>query len=90
LILEIVKNLTSYIWLAVAAVVFAFFWYKGYLLRLSNYVRGTREELRKCNWPDREELRESTITVMISIALLSVFTAVVDLILGGVFGFLNS
>ena len=84
------KNLTSYIWLAVAAALFAFLWYKGYLLRLSHYVRGTREELRQCNWPNREELRESTITVMISIALLVVFTFVVDLILGGVFGFLNS
>jgi preprotein translocase SecE subunit len=85
-----VNNLTSYIWLAFAAAVFALLWYKGYLLRLRHYVRGTREELRKCNWPNREELRESTITVMISIALLGVFTAVVDLVLGGVFGFLNS
>jgi preprotein translocase SecE subunit len=85
-----VKDLTLYIWLAVAAAVFAFLWYKGYLLRLSNYVRETREELRKCNWPNRQELRESTITVMISIALLGMFTAVVDLVLNGVFGLLNS
>jgi preprotein translocase SecE subunit len=85
-----VKDLTLYIWLAVAAAFFAFLWYKGYLLRLSNYVRETREELRKCNWPNRQELRESTITVMISIALLGMFTAVVDLVLNGVFGLLNS
>ena len=84
------KDLTLYIWLAVAAAVLAFLWYKGYLLRLSNYVRETREELRKCNWPNRQELRESTITVMISIALLGMFTAVVDLVLNGVFGLLNS
>ena len=84
------KDLTSYIWLAVAAAVVAFLWYKGYLLRFTNYVRETREELRKCNWPNRQELRESTVTVMISIALLGAFTAVADLILGGILGFINS
>ena len=84
------KDLTSYIWLAVAAAVVAFLWYKGYLLRFTNYVRETREELRKCNWPNRQELRESTITVMISIALLGMFTAVADLILGGILGIINS
>ena len=83
------KNLTSYIWLAVAAAVVAFLWYKGYLLRFTHYVQETREELRKCNWPNRQELRESTVTVMISIALLGVFTAITDLILGGLLGLLN-
>jgi preprotein translocase SecE subunit len=73
-----VKNLTLIIWLAVVAGVFAFLWYRGYLLRLTAYVRATREELRKCNWPDRHELRESTVVVMLSVFLLGVFTAVAD------------
>jgi preprotein translocase SecE subunit len=71
-------DLTLIIWLAVVAGVFAFLWYKGYLLRLTAYVRATREELKKCNWPDRQELRESTLVVMLSVFLLGVFTAVAD------------
>jgi preprotein translocase subunit SecE len=85
-----VKNLTLIIWLAVIAGVFAFLWYKGYLLRLTAYVRATREELKKCNWPDRHELRESTLVVMLSVALLGVFTFVADLGISAVVNFMNS
>jgi len=73
-----VKNQTLIIWLAVIAGAFAFLWFKGYLLRLTAYVRATREELKKCNWPDRQELRESTVVVMISVLLLGIFAAVAD------------
>jgi hypothetical protein len=41
---------------AVVLVVFAFLWRGGYLLRFADYVRQTREELRKCTWPTWEEL----------------------------------
>jgi preprotein translocase subunit SecE len=57
---------------------FAYAWYKGYLVRLSNYVAQTREELRKCNWPTWDELKGSTVVVTISIALLGGFCYVVD------------
>lgn len=59
---------------------FAFAWKLGYLLRLSNYVDGTREELRKCSWPTREELKGSTILVIISVLMIGLFTAFVDLV----------
>jgi preprotein translocase SecE subunit len=85
-----VKNLTLIIWLAVVAGVFAFLWYKGYLLRFTEYVRATREELRKCNWPDRQELRESTLVVMLSIFLLGVFTAVADFGITAVVNLMNT
>ena len=62
----------------VVGVVFALLWWKGYLQRLSNYMQETREELRKCTWPTWEELKGSTVLVSISIALLGVFTYVVD------------
>ena len=58
--------------------VFAFLWRKGYLLRLSNYVQETREELKKCTWPSRDELKGSTVVVMISILILGLFTVVID------------
>jgi preprotein translocase subunit SecE len=66
------------IWVAVIGVAFVFAWRKGYLLRLSNYVQQTREELRKCTWPTWDELKGSTVVVAISIAILGAFTFIVD------------
>jgi len=66
------------IWVLVIGVGFGYAWRKGYLLQLSNYVQGTREELRKCTWPSKEELKGSTAVVMVSIVLLGVFTIGVD------------
>jgi len=64
----------------VAGVVFAFLWWKGYLLQISTYVQQTREELRKCTWPTWAELKGSTVVVAISILLLGGFTVLADLI----------
>ncbi len=69
------------IWVVVVAVVFGVLWRTGQLLRLTNYVAETREELKKCSWPSREELKGSTVVVIVSILLLGLFTVVVDLLL---------
>jgi preprotein translocase SecE subunit len=37
--------------------------------------------LKKCSWPSREELKGSTVVVMITIALLGLFTVGVDWVL---------
>ncbi len=66
---------------ALVAVSFGFLWRKGHLLRLRNYILETREELRKCTWPSWDELRGSTVVVMISIALLGIFTVGIDFLL---------
>jgi preprotein translocase subunit SecE len=58
--------------------VFAFLWWKGYLKRLADYVAETREELKKCTWPTWDELKGSTVVVFITVALLGVFTVLVD------------
>jgi len=66
------------IWVAVIGITFAVLWRKGYLVRLTDYVKATREELRKCTWPSWHELKGSTVVVFISILLLGGFTVVVD------------
>jgi preprotein translocase subunit SecE len=38
-------------------------------------------ELKKCSWPTRSELFDSTIVVIISVALLGSFVAVCDIVL---------
>lgn len=60
---------------------FAFAWRKGYLLRISAYVAETREELRKCSWPSVDELKGSTLVVLITIALLGVFVVTSDFVI---------
>jgi preprotein translocase subunit SecE len=78
---KFVNNLTKIlIWVAVIGVAFAIAWWKGYLLQISNYVRLTREELRKCSWPTWDELKGSTVLVAISIFLMGAFTFAVDIV----------
>lgn len=64
--------------MALVGIAFAILWHKGYLARFARYVQQTREELKKCTWPTWGELKGSTVVVVISIALLGLFTVVVD------------
>ena len=53
-------------------------WKLRYVARLSTYVGETQQELKKCNWPTREELMDSTLLIFVVIALLGIFTMGVD------------
>ena len=75
------SDLTLAIVLGVVVVVFVVLWRQGHLLRFANYVGETREELRKCTWPTRDELKGSTVVVAISVLLLGLFTVAVDAII---------
>ena len=66
---------------AVVAIAFALLWWSGNLKRLATYIQETREELRKCTWPSRDELKGSTVVVMISIAILGVYIVAVDFVI---------
>ena len=63
------------------AVVFGVLWRTGQLLRLTAYVQETKEELKKCTWPSRDELKGSTVIVLLSILGLGVFTVLIDFVL---------
>jgi len=65
----------------VAGVAFVLMLRKGYFLQISNYVAETKEELRKCTWPGKEELVESTTVVMVAIILLGAYTVGVDFVI---------
>ena len=73
------------IWAVIIGAAFAYLWWQGQIRQLASYVQETREELKKCSWPTWEELKGSTVVIMISIALLGAFTEVVDRILFFVF-----
>ena len=68
------------IWIAVIGAFFAFLWHKGYLMALSRFVGETREELRKCSWPSKEELKGSTVVVLVATVVVGLFTVGVDVV----------
>jgi preprotein translocase subunit SecE len=76
-----VSYLSILFWVVTVGVVFGLLWWQGQIARLSVYVQETREELKKCSWPTWEELKGSTTLVIITIALLGVFTVVIDYLL---------
>ena len=69
------------IWAAVIGAVFGYLWWQGQVQRLAVYVQETREELKKCTWPTRDELKGSTLLIMIMVAMLGIFVVVVDTVL---------
>ncbi len=73
----------------VALAWFFYAWKQGQLLKLANYFAETREELRKCTWPSVDELKGSTVVVVISIILLGAFTVGVDFVISFVLGLIN-
>ena len=76
--------------LGVAVAVFFWAWQKGHLLRLGAYVDETKVELRKCTWPTRDELKGSTVVVIVSTSLVAVFTVGVDFIISRMVILLNN
>ena len=67
------------VWAVVIGGVFGYLWWQGQVRRFAVYIQETREELKKCSWPTWQELKGSTVVIVISIALLGGFTVVVDL-----------
>jgi len=44
------------------------------------YVAETIAEMKKCSWPGKKELFESTILVTVAVAVMGGFIAVIDLL----------
>lgn len=83
-------NTGTIIAVVVFAVLFGILWKQGQIARFARFVGETREELRKCTWPNREELGGSTLVVFVTIAVLGLFTGVADFFLALFVRFLAS
>jgi preprotein translocase subunit SecE len=70
--------------IVIAAAAFGFAWRKGHLLRMAAYVGETKVELKKCNWPGRDELKASTVLVMVSVVTVGFFTFGTDLVISSI------
>ncbi len=75
------EYITLGVWALIIGGVFLYLWKKGMLNRIASYAAETREELRKCTWPSWAELKGSTVVVMITIALLGLFTVLSDFVI---------
>jgi len=53
----------------------------GWMDQLRNFIKDVRVEAGKVSWPTRQELRDSTIVVIVTVAIVTVFVGVVDRVL---------
>lgn len=59
--------------------------------RVTQYLRETGQEMKRVSWPGRDELKESTIVVMVTVTVITVLLFVVDKILNfGIKGIIQS
>ncbi len=49
--------------------------------KVKTFTQDVQSEMTKVTWPTREELRGSTIVVIVTVIILSIFIGVVDRIL---------
>lgn len=68
----------QFIWVGVLAIIFGYLWWRGYIKRFAAYWQQTVEELKKCAWPNWDDLSGSTILVMVATFLLALFTFIAD------------
>jgi preprotein translocase subunit SecE len=52
--------------------------------KIKLFFSETRTELKKVTWPTRQELKESTIVVIVSTFIVTIFVGVVDQIISRV------
>ena len=57
---------------------------------IQKYYFETVSELKKCTWPTRQELYESTLVVVSSLVLLAAFVMIVDWVSGFAVRFVTS
>ena len=52
--------------------------------RVVGFVREARHEMRKVTWPDRPQVRQATIAIIIFVLLIGLVIFLLDLLLQGV------
>jgi preprotein translocase SecE subunit len=60
----------------------------GWTEQVKEYGKDVKVEFFKISWPTRNELRDSTIVVIVAVLLVSGFVGLVDLLLRSLVGLL--
>ena len=53
----------------------------GLMARLRGFIKDVQSESAKVSWPSRQELRDSTIVVIVTVIIVSTFIGIVDRVL---------
>jgi preprotein translocase subunit SecE len=56
--------------------------------KIRGFLGEVRSETKKVSWPKRSELRESTMVVVVSVFIITVFISIVDLAINKSLNFL--
>ena len=54
---------------------------KSWPQRVKNYVEGLRMEMRRVTWPNKKQVRATTVVVIVTVFIFGLYFAVVDSIL---------
>jgi preprotein translocase subunit SecE len=57
------------------------------ITKTKEYVREVGVEMSRVTWPSREQVRGSTIVVIVTVVLITVFIGLVDRVLSMLLGF---
>ena len=63
---------------------------QGAAEKARGFFREVAAEARKTSWPNREELTQSTMVVIVSISLLALFVGLSDMLLGKIIGLITT
>ena len=53
--------------------------------KISEYIKGSVEEMKKVTWPTKDELKESTTVVIVVCLIIAAFTYVIDMAINQIF-----
>ena len=56
----------------------------GILSKITKFFKQVKNEMKKTNWPNKQELSSNTVVVLITVTVLIAFVGVVDVVLSGV------
>jgi preprotein translocase subunit SecE len=51
------------------------------MIKIRSFIEETMEEVRKCSWPNKDQLFESTLLVLFALVVVSAFVAAIDWVL---------
>ena len=53
--------------------------------KIVNFFNDVVKEMKKVTWPTKEELKESTVIVIVTCLIIAAFTYVIDMIVAQIF-----
>ena len=56
----------------------------GFFGKVSKFFKSVKSELKKVNWPNKEEITSNTLVVIVTVIALIAFIGIIDLTLANI------